>query len=426
MSGKQEWRDFICAPERAGRHLSVIGQAVQGATDEPIDEAVLRAFLERLENSTDDARVLRNAVDLLNGPYLGFVRSALPDLLGKLVSENPASEERVGPGLRGNVRWDRTAVARRAGTLPPSYYVSRLARRTFDLPENALVAWLVHNLLEACVSVEAAVGSRNIHPLLREIDTRCSEAADVPALQEGTRGKTLTDSMIAAAKRQRDPMYRKAATLAERRFALENEGRTGHWYELLSLLKVNWLAPVDDNDLFELYVLVLTLDVIEEELAFGGAEAYGLVTSSRGAIATYRAHDRTVRVFFDQAPPAPLGATTRLKALSPFYATFATLRARRPDVTVTVDGLDDASRTFIIEAKRTDDGRYMSDSIYKMFGYMFDLASLLPKSGSRAVLITPNGAEPRPGHVGEPLIVCSGNDRDHFGSTLKALIFGST
>lgn len=101
-----------------------MGASVQGANSDAIDVADLTAFLQKLRGD-DEVRLLADMVDLLSGGYGAFAESQLPRLLDSLANEMESRDEIVGPGLRGNPRWDRTVISRMAGILPVGRYHSR-------------------------------------------------------------------------------------------------------------------------------------------------------------------------------------------------------------------------------------------------------------------------------------------------------------
>src|SRR5690606_22619749 len=154
---------FICAPNRAGRHLASIGRGAAGAMAEPVDQATLADFLQRLEGDRA-AELLAGFVDHSVGGYDAFVGSRLVRILDSLSNEKQGAFEVVGPGIRGHVQWGRTLVARRTGSLGTGRYLSRVAHRSFDLPVNRVLAWLVHDLVDALGRIKAQVGSRRMTP----------------------------------------------------------------------------------------------------------------------------------------------------------------------------------------------------------------------------------------------------------------------
>ncbi len=139
MTDRETWSAFICSPMRAGRHLASIGRNSVGAMADAVDQASLQDFLSRI----DDERaieLLAQFVDLSVGGYAAFVADKLHGLLDALSNEKRAGFETVGPGLRGQVQWDRTLVARRAGALPAGRYYSRVAHTVVEICMNGMTS----------------------------------------------------------------------------------------------------------------------------------------------------------------------------------------------------------------------------------------------------------------------------------------------
>lgn len=416
---REVWRDFICAPERAGRHLSAIGRGVAGATSEAIDLAVLQSFLEKLHGTVDDVRLLGTAVDLIVGGYRKYTEGPLHRILDALSNEMLAQEQIVGPGLRGNPRWDRTILQRMAGTLSPVHYVSRMSHRSFELPENQLLSWLVDDLRRTVSTIEQRVGTATLHPDLQTLRDECERARQHHWFRDISVPPRLTLEMVAAASRHRRPEYRAAAALARRRLEMETNDHHAWWYAILSLLAVNWLEPVNDDDLFELYVLVLVLDLLNDELGFGEPVEYGLVTSKRSHIAQFEGKHQKVHVYFDQTPAAVLGIATE------YSQVFAQHRGisggeRRPDILIVAER-EDETRLVLIEMKKTHDGRYISDSVYKVFAYLYDFRDTSGAGRTvKAVLVVPSGVSAAPSApVNRTVFVASGDDRAGMAQAMR-------
>ena len=408
---REAWRDFICAPARAGRHLSAIGRGVAGATSDAIDLAVLQAFLEKLHDTADDVRLLGSAVDLVVGGYGAYAKGPLHRVLDALSNEMLAQEQIIGPGLRGNPRWDRTILQRMAGTLSPGHYVSRTSHRSFELPENQLLSWLIDDLRRTVSIVEQRVGSSALHADLQALRGECERARQHHWFSDISVPLRLTQEMIAAAGRHRRPEYRTAATLALRRLEMETSDHHAWWYTVMLLLAVNWLEPVSDDDLFELYVLVLALDVLSDELGFGEPVEYGLVTSRRGHVALFDDEHQKVRVYFDQTPAAVLGVPTEYGQVLSQHRGISG-GERRPDILVVAER-EGEIRLVLVEMKKTGDGRYIADSVYKVFGYLHDFRNAAgPSRMVKAMLVVPSGVHAAPSAPeGRAVFVVSGDDR---------------
>lgn len=409
---RSEWEEFICSPQHAGRHLSSIGRGVAGGTATAVDLPTLRAFLDKLSEDRRDVEVLANVVDLLTAPYLSFVRRELPRLLDHLSNEVLSPEETSGPKLRGNPRWDKTYLGRLNGTVPRLKFVTRSAHRSFELPENSLLRWLLEELRNAIIGIERRCGSAALHPDLREIGRAVDHALRHHWLRAVRVPPRIEHPMLAAALRHRNPGYRLAADLARLRAAFANRNPDRRWGSIVSLLAVNYLRPINDDDLFELYVLVMVLDVLTGELGLPEPDEIGLVVPGRSHVASYRLNDGRLLVYFDQSPERVTGHTSEYVRVIRAHEG-VTGSARRPDLILAVDR-NGERELLIIEAKRSEDGPYLSDSIYKIFGYLFDIfrAEVPVASQPKAILISPARIRPTvTDRRGLGVAICGDGDR---------------
>ena len=169
-------------------------------------------------------------------------------------------------------------------------------------------------------------------------------------------------------------------------------------------------------------MLVLTLDVLSNEVGLGEPIEYGLVISERDHVALFQGEQQTVRVFFDQAPAAILGASTEYRGAMRLHSGISG-NERRPDILV-VSETPSSTSVVLVEAKRSSDGRYISDSVYKAFGYLYDLRDLAFSGVSvAAVLAVPTGVAAAGAATSKrSLYVTSGDDRMDFAASLRAAI----
>lgn len=424
MSLRQQWRDFICDPTRAGRHLSSAGRAAAGAAAAPISDPVLAEFLQRLSGGETDVSLLASAVDLAAGDYRDFCVRFLPPLLDSLANERVGENAVVGPALRGSARWDLTAVGRMSGRLLPTQFVTRLPVRSFAMPENELVRWLVEDLARAVAVVAGRVGARSLPPQFAAIREGCDGALGHEWFRQVPPPRSLEPTMQAAAATQRLPGYRAAAALAARRSRFQARNRATRWRHSLDLLVANWLEPVDPDDLFELYALVLVLDLLEVELGLGPPTQYGLVVPGRDHVALFESGDDRVRVFFDQSPASVLDYPSyQMRILGAHVGVRGALR--RPDVLVVRDGTA-GRRVCLVEVKRTADSGYISDSVYKALGYISDFRAIWAASprDPKVIVLFPEEIGPRAGTdlSREEVVLASSMDRATLAASLRSAL----
>jgi len=419
---RDEWRNFITDPGRAGRHLTNLGTSVSATTGSPLDPAALSAFLDKLSDGADDVSLIAGIIDLASGGYEDFCTRQLPPLLDSLSNEKVDEVALVGPVLRGNTRWDLTKLGRLSGRLLPTQFITRLPQRSFALPENALVRWLVEDLAATIGWIEGRVGSKALLPQLAVIRDGCEEALRHQWFREVPPPHWLDVHMRLAAQRQRLPAYRRAAGLAIRRQGYRDRNRSARWRHIIELLMVNWLAPLSDDDLFELYALVLVLDVLEHDLGLQTPTQYGLAAPGRDHIALFEHGANRVRVFFDQSPASALGYASYQLAI---LAAHDGVRGvpRRPDLVVVCDG-EEGRRVAFVEVKKTADSGYISDSVYKALGYLSDFRAIWAGTSSnpKIVVLFPEAIAPKATTkiAEQEIILASSADRMTVAAALRA------
>ena len=422
MTLREEWRNFVTDPSRANRHLANLGRAVGTSAAAPIDPIALADFLGKLSKGEEDIALIAGIVDLASGGYDDFCSRHLPPLLDSLANERVGEHAIVGPMLRGNTRWDLTTLGRISGRLLPTQFVTRLPQRSFALPENALVRWLVEDMKRTITWVEARVGSKALLSQLSVIRDGCEEALRHQWFREVPPPRWLDAHMRLAAQRQRFPAYRRAAALAARRQRYVNRDRSARWEHIINLLAVDWLAPLSDDDLFELYALVFLIDVLEHDLGLGRPTQYGLAARGRGHVALFQSGSSRVRVFFDQSPSVVLGYTSYQLAI---LAAHDGVRGvpRRPDLVVVHDG-DIGRRLAFVEVKKTADSSYISDSVYKGLGYISDFRAIWTENPSnpKVIILFPENIGPRAGTdiSQQELVLASSSDRETLGAALRS------
>ena len=417
---RTRWRDFICSTEHPGRHLASLGRNVSPAYGDALPTSELEAFLLKLDGAQNDIRHLSTFVDLLSGDYTRFMESSLPRLLDILAAEADHEDVVVGPALVGNPRWDRTTIGRMSGRLRPGQYVSRTARRSYELPENALLRWLVADLAKAVVDLRRRSEHR-LHDKLEKIAVSAAEAHGHHLFGTLTTPFRIDASMVSAARRRRRPEYTVAADLASRRAAFGDDDEGARWHSVLMLLAVGWVEPVDIDDLFELYSLVTIIDVISSELGFGDPDEFGLVTAGRKQVATFMKDAKTVKVFFDQSPQTAIRVEGRYPVVIKRHSNVSG-KERRPDIIITLERSGEVRRILLVEVKKTANGTYISDSIYKVFGYLHDFGACWPEAYPRpkVVLLVPEGV----GLVGAApeVVIASAEDRMAIAHAMRAAL----
>ena len=192
------------------------------------------------------------------------------------------------------------------------------------------------------------------------------------------------------------------------------------------LLAVGWLEPVSDDDLFELYCLVLVLDIISDELGLGQPLESGLLLRGRSHVAAFESSAGRIEVFFDQSPAMVMNIISRYSVVRKAHRGL-TGTERRPDILVTFKPFDGSPVTnLLIEIKKSADGQYISDSVYKAFGYLHDFASLWKTTtlNPKLILMIPSGVWPKQDEALTEIAMISSDDRQSLAAILTHIFEG--
>ena len=417
---REVWCEFLCRKDSSARYFSGL-TGVAAATAPPILDYPANQFLSRL-SEPEHARLLAEAVDLMTGPYTEFFEEEAQRLLRSLRFASVPLSAVVGPHLKGSVDWAATLLGRSAGALAPSAFATRLTSRTFNTPANRVVRALAEEVYRATGRLEgAAKGSAP--PALRSLGTAARHVLASYQLRGSDADWRLRHDDIWVARHGKDARVRIAADLLQRRLSVRELGVRGRWPALLEMIRTGWLSPVSDDDLFELYALALVLDILEQELG-GGPDRYGLIVRGRDSVAEFdRPDGKRIRVYFDQSPSSVLASTSRYVAVAGQHIGLD-VRPRRPDLLIVLERPSEEPRLLLIECKNTADGKYIRDSVYKAFAYLYDLQSFWKSCidySPRCILLVPEGIVPKSASNPEVLVV-AGSAREMIVKALRGFV----
>lgn len=384
MSQREEWIKFVCNPNKPTRYLTGLGDSVGIEVSEIADTAI-SDFLGKLLRKGEDPWALVNSMDLIFGEYSKFLSEELKHLLRSLSHKSFSDAEVQGPSVKGKVNWSGTLVARATRRLNETRYLVRRPTKSYDVPENQLLKLLLTKLFSDLEKLKRYLGTGNLHQEFSKMQGLVDRALRDFNLRTVTDLKRSTPELISKANKNRNIQYRKVADLVKKREMASDAVSTGRLQSLLSLSKSGWLGPVKDDDLYEFYVLCLCLDVLEIETGLGEPTEIGLLTRNRSHVAKFEKKNLNVTVYFDQSPAAVFGVKTRYgEAMSLWKG--ITGGQRRPDIMLEFSN-GKSKHYLIIEIKRSEDDRYMRDSLYKLFGYLYDFHELWDKAS-----VTPKAA----------------------------------
>ena len=265
-------------PANASAEIAKLGQ--------PDD---FQTFLERLLKA--DRSLAIDGLDLLVGPYLQFLRVDLPEFLSRMRTTQRMEITETGPAVMGRPIWGRTVQRWKSGTLPIGRYVSRIQRRSLDLPENFALKGLVKNLKATALLLIDRLGPF-VHSAVLAINAAASAALKDPWLSQVTDGQFVSEATVRAAESARETVYRTGGKLLRRRIGLSNFDELGRWRRaaLAAAIGESAFIPVEPESLFELLALATTLDVLEADLGLGPPVSFWMRIATGAASEIGRAH----------------------------------------------------------------------------------------------------------------------------------------
>lgn len=396
------------SPSFATRLLPPLSSTEAGLARDPD----LARFLERL--AARDRALAVDGLDLIGGAYLEFLRVHLPKLLSSLRSLRSDELSEVGPALSGQPVWGRTVLGWTSGSLPADRFVSRVSISTLSLPENLALRLLLRHLAVLTGELSSLLRER-LHPTIAEIGARAGAALRDPTVRLIPDAAGASEQMLQAAEGTSDWAYREAGRLLRRRLLLSKVDDLGRWRRSAYAAAVGGveLTPSDPEEVFELLALSRVLDALEQDLGLGPAKSFWLRigTGARsGPVAEFNDREGgAVEIYFDRTPSFLLGRRTPYIDVFHGHEGLGQGADRRPDIVVVRHRAGGARAIFFLEVKlpgREQVGRYLRDSVYKAFGYLYDFAGLWePVQAPKVALYVPSDVGPTWGATADLLVL---------------------
>jgi hypothetical protein len=294
-------------------------------------------------------------------------------------------EDRSGPP-RGRIDWLRTYARRTQSGSDPTRFVTRAIERSADTAAARLFAFLLGRIAENSEWLE----KRQIPELARTQLLNSADSARRNSVALRGRGvrpiNRLTAREVGPLRKSRRPDVLAAVRLYD---LYVNVVELANENLLRNLLRQKQLAPEDLDDLFEVWTLLVLVEVhlrqgweLREAILIGGD------TSPKRPKFTLDKDGATVEMFY-QTVPSEMGKSSAYKSIFSEYDLDASMR--RPDVTVRVTWPTGQVQRLIVEVKRTRDQRYILDSVYKTLGYLSDFKDTVGPNSPLAMLVVWDG-----------------------------------
>jgi hypothetical protein len=327
--------------------------------------------------SRRDIQTLANIRFLLSDEVKLFLNEGAPRIINRLTKES-VNEKAIGRSkIKGKIDWPRTYNIRAVAGGDKSLFVYSRRSQVFDLPENRLFVFLVHQIHNIAKSISPDdfssltwyATSTKGEKWINRITLIAAQSARLlrnPYVAQIGKLHELSNKIIEQTKQARAPHYRSLADIAYLfLLCLHNP-----IIFLQKNLGGNILEPLNWDTLFEVAVL---FKIITTAMSCGWKETdSGLIGGGSKASCILRASNCTLRVFYQKLPNL-FKKNSSYSALMTKYGFGETVR--RPDIILFFES--EGSKTYyIVEVKRSTNRNYLVDGTYKLLGYLKDFQAV--------------------------------------------------
>ncbi|GAB4310821.1 MAG: hypothetical protein Kow0019_08950 [Methanobacteriaceae archaeon] len=332
-------------------------------------------LIELMDLSETDFEYLK-MVHFLLSPEVKNLIEELPKLLRNLSHSTQKETIECKGIIRGRIDWGLTFKERYTrGFNDPSLFICKPASKMYDLPENQLLKYMLWRIRILTENIDIKIPEE-----LYEVDTfnnwielilyryiKIKDAFKHVYFQSINMPRVITPKIIQRTNNHRNKSYQtviKCHDLYEKLFNVKNED------VLLKLIEKQILEPLNNDKLYEIYVLFKILDYFE---GLEGDLEMGLIKPGLDYMARYMSENINVTIYHQQMPPI-FSQHSKNKEIFEFYDLYVGLR--RPDIILEIETTE-KNLYIIIEVKRTQERGYIVDSVYKVLGYLSDFEDCL-------------------------------------------------
>jgi hypothetical protein len=340
-------------------------------------------------------RLLQLIYFLLSESIQKSVKISTPQILRRLAQSTDRMTTELKGSVRGNVDWNLT-LKRRLGTgfSNSTVFMTRVAVKTYNLPEMQALKYLLTRINHLCLEVLGHISeedrlsyesSNKWKAEIRSLYHSTSHFLKNTYLREIELPRKITDMMLQKVRCARNTHFKNIyrSLRLYRRLFLQEEQET-----LKDCFSQGVLKPLNRDTLYEVYILFVTMASLEQTGWI--RENFRLIGYGTGAILHYK-HDNTTLQVYYQTLPVSFAQNSLYTNLLRNHKIDVNLR--RPDILLEFN--TETCDFKLLEVKRTQDKRYIVDSIYKVLGYLKDFEnSFTSRKMPHAMLVVWEGVEP--------------------------------
>lgn|GEM_PF-6626456 len=270
--------------------------------------------------------------------------------------------------VRGNVNWQATVLQQITRGDKGALVVSRNTARQ-DTVEAKLTAFALNEVLESNRS--ASLSSADVE----------NSVAEILGHARLMNVQLLADVSMHDLRRARRSRHRGFRNLVLPAVELLLEAKRSPAELLEKMLGKNAWVPEDPATLFELWWLFSVANCLTEQ---GWLIEELRSTVSKGPAFSLSCGEDVVRLFY-QRLPSSLSSSNRYQEVQRANGLLAS--QRRPDIILQKVKASGETVSVILEVKLSENPRYITEGIYKVFGYLFDYSKLAEANSARGFVL---------------------------------------
>ena len=357
-------------------------------------QANIEYLLEKITGLTPEELFLLKKIHFLLSDEVKELLNILPPLMRNLAHSTRKETIECRGMIRGRIDWGLTIKERYShGFNDPSLFICKPASKMYDLPENQLLKFILNEIANFGENIEylpvitdEVLDESEVRSYVDTIQFRRSAVRKTlkhVQFHNITLASSIRPKTLLRARNHRNHNYRpvvKCYELYENLFLINSADA------LKKLLEKQLLEPLNNDKLYELYILFKLFEKLELK---GGKLSLGLLKPGRKPtpyVAQYLDENETINVYY-QKMPGGCWKDSEYKDIFNFYS--LNVSSRRPDIIL--EFVDD-DYYCLIEVKRSSRRDYIVDSVYKVIGYLSDFKNCFPeKKAHNGVLIVWKG-----------------------------------
>lgn len=340
---------------------------------------------------------------MLAGPVRDLI-SRLPSGMRRPATSSERARE-SGPAVTSGIDWAATVRLRATSSPVGGTWVTRPARRVFDVPENRALAWVLATLEERSAIALSARPVRDTgwSAELQQSATLIHQTRRTAWL-DGVPAQWPGEAVYTRLNADRTGFYKTSVAGAARYLRRVLISPTPD--DIVDALSDRYFEPMLDWKLFELGVLMRICRALE---TVGSRDAVRrpLHNAAGTAFARYRLSERyAISVWYQTWPP--LTGPSELNDALAHYEIDAP--GTRPDIVVQVEDRGALRRAIILELKASASPGYLGSGFSQLLGYLRERPVPFQQEASAWLVAPPGHAYLSKDPAGRVLWVTSADD----------------